>query len=534
VPAQSGDRPIAIQKKCACGRTAAIEGECDECRVARKPADGAGAASSDPHQVAEALGPGRRMEGGVLGRMEGAFGHSFGHVRLHTDDNGAGAAAEQRARAFTVGEHVAFADGEYRPGTIAGDALLAHELAHVVQQDEARVAATPLHKAEDSGAPLENEADAIALSAVASLWGHELGIVPEAKAGLRAKGPATRGQMSLSRCGADKKPEEKLMTHDEMVVERAKQMLPILYKYRDELVTRDNRGETRRRLLASRQKMEDPQLTAQGVEADETDRLARTNQRPVKIEYGDKKVTFRVRFHAEFSDPKHESEFGRLQAAVAEGAALVWHKESGAVLEDKEFEVIPEVTKVEAGAERDLDYWLISVRPTDESPPSHPGCTFEPEGEKTVAQTNPFCAGGLISLPPRMIGNSFVMGHEMGHLFGLRDRYLMVSQGDKIETGSRRELPAGKESALDNRKWKMLDEDVAFVLDRVGVYEIEENRGLTTLRQIEQRGGGGLPWVNHLIEKQELILKLGYDPERLYRGRTKFDDRHVRSGESLL
>ena len=38
------------------------------------------------------------------------------------------------ARAFTTGTDVFFASGEYRPGPSSGEELLAHELAHVVQQ----------------------------------------------------------------------------------------------------------------------------------------------------------------------------------------------------------------------------------------------------------------------------------------------------------------------------------------------------------------------------------------------------------------
>lgn len=67
--------------------------------------------------------------------MEGRFGHSFADVRVHADS---GAAAALGARAFTVGSDVAFARGEFAPRSADGRALLAHELAHVVQQGEGR------------------------------------------------------------------------------------------------------------------------------------------------------------------------------------------------------------------------------------------------------------------------------------------------------------------------------------------------------------------------------------------------------------
>lgn len=66
--------------------------------------------------------------------MERGFGQSFADVRVHDDSAAAGASARLGALAFTVGTDVTFAAGRFRPGTLAGKALIAHELAHVVQQ----------------------------------------------------------------------------------------------------------------------------------------------------------------------------------------------------------------------------------------------------------------------------------------------------------------------------------------------------------------------------------------------------------------
>lgn len=57
-----------------------------------------------------------------------------GGVRLHTDAAADRAARALNARAFTIGRHIAFAAGEFRPDTADGRHLLAHELSHVVQQ----------------------------------------------------------------------------------------------------------------------------------------------------------------------------------------------------------------------------------------------------------------------------------------------------------------------------------------------------------------------------------------------------------------
>jgi hypothetical protein len=67
--------------------------------------------------------------------FEGGFGRDFGGVRVHTGAAASASARSLGARAYTVGREVVFGEGEYAPGTEAGRRLLAHELAHVVQQE---------------------------------------------------------------------------------------------------------------------------------------------------------------------------------------------------------------------------------------------------------------------------------------------------------------------------------------------------------------------------------------------------------------
>ena len=66
--------------------------------------------------------------------MEPRFGHDFSQVRVHTDQDAALSAQAVDATAYTVGRHIVFGPGSYEPGTPRGKRLLAHELAHVVQQ----------------------------------------------------------------------------------------------------------------------------------------------------------------------------------------------------------------------------------------------------------------------------------------------------------------------------------------------------------------------------------------------------------------
>jgi hypothetical protein len=67
-------------------------------------------------------------------RFEGRFGHDFSRVRIHAAPHDQALAAGLGARAFTIGRHIYFGAGEYAPSTASGQRLLAHELAHVVQQ----------------------------------------------------------------------------------------------------------------------------------------------------------------------------------------------------------------------------------------------------------------------------------------------------------------------------------------------------------------------------------------------------------------
>jgi hypothetical protein len=69
--------------------------------------------------------------------FEPRFGHDFAHVRVHRDALAARSAHEVQAHAYTVGHALVFGRGQYAPDSGTGRALLAHELAHVVQQSAA-------------------------------------------------------------------------------------------------------------------------------------------------------------------------------------------------------------------------------------------------------------------------------------------------------------------------------------------------------------------------------------------------------------
>jgi hypothetical protein len=119
----------------------------------------------DYNNFTTSLGPGRRLDSRSRSTFERVYGASFSHVQIHTDGTADSVASRVNARAFTYGEHIGFARGQYRPGSLVGDVLLAHELAHVQQQRDARNDATA---PTSSDASIERDADRAAVAAVSS------------------------------------------------------------------------------------------------------------------------------------------------------------------------------------------------------------------------------------------------------------------------------------------------------------------------------------------------------------------------------
>jgi hypothetical protein len=171
-------RPVRLQRKCACGAATDKDGICEECKaeaMQRKLSIGAsndpleheadriaeqvlagpltsrprgaavsvqrfsgassGSLAATPASVAKTLaGAGRPLEPALRHDMEQRFGHDFSNVRIHADSTAARSAREVSARAYTMGQQIAFGAGQFAPGSQDGRRLLAHELTHVVQQ----------------------------------------------------------------------------------------------------------------------------------------------------------------------------------------------------------------------------------------------------------------------------------------------------------------------------------------------------------------------------------------------------------------
>lgn len=98
-----------------------------------------------PSIVHEALrSSGKPLDDATRAFMEPRFGHDFSQVRVHIDNVAAQSAEAVQARAYTVGTHLVFGEGEYQPETLSGLHLLAHELTHVIQQSYETVSGVPI------------------------------------------------------------------------------------------------------------------------------------------------------------------------------------------------------------------------------------------------------------------------------------------------------------------------------------------------------------------------------------------------------
>ena len=134
---------VSTLQRCGCGKKNA-GGECGSCRRKRLQRQATGtpgtdtlAGTSAPGVVSDVIGSsGVALDHSTRQRMETHFGADFSGVRVHADRRAAQSAAAVNAEAWTVGNHIAFADGAFDPRSTEGQHLLAHELSHVVQQGD--------------------------------------------------------------------------------------------------------------------------------------------------------------------------------------------------------------------------------------------------------------------------------------------------------------------------------------------------------------------------------------------------------------
>jgi hypothetical protein len=133
-PRISVTEPPKLSRKCA-----ECEEEDEKSQLRRKGGGIGTAGAAAPPIVNSVLAlPGRPLDQATRSFMGERFGADFSGVRIHTDAQAAQSAAAVEARAYTVGRNIVFGSGEFDPVGHGGRRLLAHELAHIVQQDGGR------------------------------------------------------------------------------------------------------------------------------------------------------------------------------------------------------------------------------------------------------------------------------------------------------------------------------------------------------------------------------------------------------------
>ena len=138
IPASAAPPVSAIlQRKCA--SASAGDAACSQCAQEEKSLQRKSAGIAVPGEVPAIVhdvlrSPGHPLDRETRAFMEPRFGHDFSSVRVHTSAAASESANAVAARAYTAGHHIVFGNAQFAPKTPAGRTLLAHELAHVVQQ----------------------------------------------------------------------------------------------------------------------------------------------------------------------------------------------------------------------------------------------------------------------------------------------------------------------------------------------------------------------------------------------------------------
>lgn len=325
------------------------------------PATGARAAGSSR--------AGRPLDAATRTQFEAIFGQDFSNVRVHDDPGVHRQLKSAQMLAFTHGEDIAFAPGEYRPLTPAGRRLLAHELAHVVQQ-RGGAPAVP------GGVP--------ALDAAPQR--------PQAQSdrdGLLARLKVVRERLARLRAQQDQRSD--VFTASLMKERLAESVVR---------GTRELHKQARTDVAAT-------QLWG-GT------RAAQTIQRAVSVTQSGNQVTLNVNLQITYDGSTDEkgrqraaADIPRIEAAIRD----VWRVDiAEGDYAGVQFRMVAKVSYLPRKTARATNAFLIRVRKPDTGPSSGDSVT------------------GIISLAPAHLEGArvVVVAHELAHLFGFVDAYLQM------------------------------------------------------------------------------------------------------------
>jgi hypothetical protein len=302
---------------------------------------------------------------------------------------------------------------------------------------------------------------------------------------------------------------------DRLAVERAQARLKVLerVKERQDILGRrerlDNSMKKRLGQIEAEFKQKGPSV--QDYRDQEQANLLLRNEKPVTLEITPTAIRIHARFQVRFEGLKDEAaraKYAVLERNFQKGVRDTWNQKlSSAVMGGRTLEMLPELHFVSSTAQRDPNFWLITVRPKDDSPMDYEGTSLgvAPGGVPTAA-TDSTLDGGVMSLPPIIVDQPNILGHETLHLFGMVDRYAIIPAA-KSPTHQQEDLPLrdtqDRKDPLGEAEGQILEEDVGFVLYALGAYptgtESEISKEIDTLKEIIRKGRD----PNSLIRKRK-------------------------------
>ncbi len=458
-----------------------------------------GAAPPIVHTVLRS--PGQPLDEGVRRRLEPHFGRSFDRVRVHSDPQAAESARSVQALAYTVGEHVVFGEGRYAPGTDAGQRLIAHELAHTLQQRRA----SPLASGRSleigpAGGRWEAEAERIAGSidhpgASPSLAGSQNAsshsAMPAAawKPGRFFPAPSFGPVMPLPSAAPlglqGQADRAALQARLQQVRQRLAELRRRYNQLSDQFagsLAQERLGESLQRGREQIHERARSEAAARSLWGGT--RAAASIRRAASASISGNTATVTVRLQITYlalkeadAQKRATTDIPRIEAAIRD----VWQTAiATGDYAGLSFRLLPKVTYLPRGRTRDENAFLIQVRAPDGEPSSGDSVT------------------GVISLSPSHLegGRVIVLAHELAHLFGFVDAYLKMTThgkgGKEIEQWSvARPDPARRPDLLGmidpailerlRQKGAVLEADVARQTGPVRVWEEEAGIVLRTL-----------------------------------------------------
>lgn len=428
---------------------------------------------------------------------------------------------------MTVGRVVHLASHLPRLDRAEQQRVLAHEAIHVAQQSG---------RGPSAGiTDLEAEADRLTAPALAG--------VPV--------NPRLHAAATLA-LADDRVPAPK----DLLDVERAKKRREVLLRYQDRLEGNQAALEGERADLRGRRAHLDESMketldlltlasssgvpglgvppTVDSYHKEEQKKLDGLNKQPITVKMTATAIRLQVRFQVRFeglTQQQAEAQFPTLKKNFEKGVKDTWdQKLRPSVLDGRTLEVVPDMSLISAKAPRDMNYWLITVRPTDRGPMAYAGKSLgSAPGGVPTSVTDPLVDGGVMSIPPSHILLPETLGHETLHLFGMVDRYAIIppalSKTHKQGTEPLRKTT--RPDPLGGQGGKILEEDLGFALEASGAYR------QAAASPVSGTEGMDLMAVRAELRRVQDIIDAGRDPRSLIRERKDFRDKIRQSAEDL-